>query len=295
MVFGMIPGVGQKGFHASLVCRVLHLLYARQHPAACARHRFCQVPDFLERFGLRIGALADHAGETHAGPVGVAFGERFQQFRVERHHVGLLPDGAVLQQVLLDRFEHRVGGEFAQLAQLAAVMHGLQLDEIELGLAQESLGVEAGGDVGLRRRAEGRLGAEPGRRGGDGLLAHAGKLQIAFGLGPGEQAHDKDYGETDQGHHQQSAHHASQATLAEQPAQAQAGGEAGDRTQPAVARRLGRCGGSGSCSLRRRGLLHAPVRGHAALRTQAPASAQTRGLGVRNHQAQCQKCGDSNR
>ena len=64
----------------------------------------------------------------------------------------------------------------------------------------------------------GRLGAdawcERGRRRGDGFLAHAGILYIAFGLGPAE-AHDKDYGEADQGDQQQTAHHTSQATVAE--------------------------------------------------------------------------------
>ena len=192
-------------------------------------------------------------------------------------------------------------GEFAQLAQLAAVMHGLQLDEIEFGLAQEAFGVESGGDVRLRLPAEGRFCAyaacERGRRRANGFAADARILHIAFGPGPGEQAQHKHHGETDQGHHQQRTQHAPRAAVAEQVAQAQAGGQAGYRPQPAVAGGLGRgsrigCGGSGSC-LRRRSLLCAPARGHAgALRTQAPASAQAPGLGVVEREYQCQERDD---
>jgi hypothetical protein len=92
--------------------------------------------------------------------VGIALSERLQQIGGERHYVRLLPDGAVLKQILFDRLEHRVGSEFAQFAQLAAVMYRLQLDEIELRLAQEAVCVESRGDVRLQLRVVHRRGAD---------------------------------------------------------------------------------------------------------------------------------------
>jgi len=99
--------------------------------SACARHRFAgsRLPRTIR---LRIGALADQCGETHAGPVSVAFVSASSSSALRRHHVGLLPDGAVLQQVLLDRFEHRVGGEFAQFAQFALSCTACSLPKLSL-------------------------------------------------------------------------------------------------------------------------------------------------------------------
>ena len=230
-----------------------------------------------------------------------AFGDRLQQLGFQCHHVGLLPGGNMLLQILLDRLEHLVGSVFAQVLQFAAVMHGLQFDEIELGLPQKTGAIESRGDIRLRVRTEYRRRPESGwerrRRAGRGRIARAGILHVSFGLGPREQAHDEHHGEADQGHDQQGSHHAAEAALADQPAQAQARRQTGDRAQPAVASGLGRCSRRrGGGRLRWRRLLHVPARrSDAALCAKAPAAAKARGFGVANRDRQSEECNDNNR
>ena len=100
----------------------------------------------------------------HAGDVAIALGDDFQQFGVHLHDVGFLCLAAAFLILHLDLGEQFGRGEFADVVHVAAVVGGLQAHEIQLGLAQEAIHVEIGGDVagyGASRRSAGASAVRP--------------------------------------------------------------------------------------------------------------------------------------
>src|SRR5687767_11889345 len=122
--------------------RSMHLLDAREQPAARAVGRLDQVPYLGEvcRGGAR--RLACLAREPHAYPVAVAFGRHVGDLGLEVLDVGLLALCAARQDVPRELTEHLVGGEFPDVVEAAAVVGELQADEIHLGAAKERRRVE---------------------------------------------------------------------------------------------------------------------------------------------------------
>ena len=76
-----------------------------------------------------------------------ALADDFQHFGVELLHIGLLCLAAALAVLHFDLGIELGRGELADVVHVAAVVGGLQADEVELGLAQEAGNVEIGRDV----------------------------------------------------------------------------------------------------------------------------------------------------
>src|SRR6185503_12940517 len=161
------------------------LLYSRNQPARAAVDRLLQVPDLAERFRLAV-LLAYQAAEAHAHDVEIALGGDVHHFRVEGHDFRLLRRAPLRAQVGFDLAIHLRREEVAHGRKVALVVRRLHVDEIDLRLARERDGIEAGGPGGCHGRcvypAGGRSDGLPagaaGQRSGRGHLSRRTRARI---------------------------------------------------------------------------------------------------------------------
>ena len=105
------------------------------------------MPDFAEGFGRGTRFFANPAGKAHAGQRAVGFCADIEQFGIELHDVRFLRELVALLELHLDFGGHFGAAELADVLHVAAVVGGLQADEVELGLAQEAIDIEVGGQT----------------------------------------------------------------------------------------------------------------------------------------------------
>ena len=127
----------------------------------------------------RRPSLADQAAEAHAGDASAQPPRPPRAPGRRADDLGLLRGTGALHEIHLELGEHLGRRDLAQLVEVAAVVGGLQADEVDLGAAHEGLDVEAGGHsgsgsgLGSQAGADGRTASQTGadagcRQGGAG-------------------------------------------------------------------------------------------------------------------------------
>jgi hypothetical protein len=101
----------------------------------------CQTS--LKASGAAFVFFTDQAGKAHAGQRTVGFGADIEQFGIELHDVRFLRELVALLELHLDFGGHFGAAELADVLHVAAIVGGLQADEVELGLAQEAVDIES--------------------------------------------------------------------------------------------------------------------------------------------------------
>src|SRR5438045_804019 len=141
--------------------------------------------------------------------------------------------------VVLQRVEHGLRGELSQPREVAASVRLLQALEVAPCFIQESLDVEARRNVGnelaaiirLRAHVSGKL---RGRRRSHGFVAKAGVVHLRSLRAPlRQETHQGEHCDTGEQSYEKRADRGAEASLREQPAQAKARGESGERRKPA--------------------------------------------------------------